>query len=44
MAVNMLRAETSRKASIRRKQKIAAMSSDYLDTVLAAGLQKLSEI
>ena len=37
MAVNMLRAETSRKASIRRKQKIAAMSSDYLDTVLAAG-------
>ncbi len=29
MGLNMLRAETSRKASIRRKQKIAGMSSEY---------------
>ena len=41
MALNMLRAETSRKASVRRKQKIAGMSSEYLETVLNAGLTKL---
>ncbi len=42
MALNMLRAETSRKASIKRKQKIAGMSSEYLETVLTAGIQKLT--
>lgn len=42
MALNMLRAETSRKASIRRKQKIAGMSSEHLEAVLAAGIQKLT--
>lgn len=42
MALNMLRAETSRKASIRRKQKIAGMSSEYLEAVLTAGIQKLT--
>lgn len=36
IAINMLRSETSRKASIRRKQKIAAMSSSYLEKVLLA--------
>ncbi len=44
MGLNMLRAETSRKASVRRKQKIAGMSSEYLETVLNAGLKKLGEI
>ena len=39
MGLNMLRAETSRKASVRRKQKIAGMSSEYLETVLNAGLK-----
>jgi len=42
MALNMLRAETTRKASIRRKQKIAGMSSEYLEAVLAADIQKLT--
>lgn len=42
MALNMLRAETSRKASIKRKQKIAGMSSEYLEVVLTAGIQKLT--
>lgn len=37
MGLNMLRAETSRKASIRRKQKIAGMSSEYLEKVLNGG-------
>lgn len=31
MALNMLKAETSRKASIKRKQKIAGMSNEYLE-------------
>ena len=39
----MLRAETSKKASIRRKQKIAAMSSAYLEKVLVAGFRAVSE-
>jgi hypothetical protein len=42
MALNMLKAETSRKASIRRKQKIAGMSSEYVDAVLTAGIQELT--
>ncbi|GAB3522646.1 ISAs1 family transposase [Photobacterium alginatilyticum] len=43
IAINMLRAETTRKASIRRKQKIAAMSSGYLDKVLLAGFKGMSK-
>jgi hypothetical protein len=38
----MLRAETTKKASIRRKQKIASMNTDYLDQVLAAGLRAMA--
>ncbi|HIF9084016.1 TPA: ISAs1 family transposase [Photobacterium damselae] len=41
MALNMLRAESSKKASIRRKQKIAAMSSSYLERVLLAGFNEV---
>jgi hypothetical protein len=37
----MLRAETSRKISLRRKQKMAGMNSDYLDKVLAVGFDVL---
>jgi hypothetical protein len=33
MALNMLRAEKGKTASIRRKQKIAAMNSDYLEHI-----------
>ncbi|WP_223917041.1 hypothetical protein, partial [Aeromonas caviae] len=36
MAQNMLRAETSRKASLRKKQQFAGMSSPYLEKVLDA--------
>ncbi|MFV8421677.1 ISAs1 family transposase [Vibrio parahaemolyticus] len=44
MALNMLRQEASKKASIRRKQNIAAMNTAYLEKVLAAGLtMKLDE-
>lgn len=38
MALNMLRQETTKKASIRRKQNIAAMNTTYLEKVIAAGL------
>ena len=44
MAQNMLRAETSRKASLRKKQQFAGMSSPYLEKVLDAGLAKLNQI
>ncbi len=44
MAQNMLRAETSRKASLRKKQQFAGMSSPYLEKVLDAGLAKLTSI
>lgn len=44
MALNMLRAETTRKASLRKKQQFAGMSSDYLEKVLTAGLSKLVQI
>lgn len=44
MAQNMLQAETSRKASLRKKQQFAGMSSSYLEKVLAAGLTKLASI
>lgn len=38
MALNMLRADKGKSASIRRKQKIVAMNSDYLEQVLLAGI------
>ena len=41
---NMLRAETSRKASLRKKQQFAGMSSPYLEKVLDAGLAELASI
>ncbi|WED79346.1 MULTISPECIES: ISAs1 family transposase [Aeromonas] len=44
MAQNMLRAETSRKASLRKKQQFAGMCSTYLEKVLDAGLAKLNQI
>lgn len=44
MALNMLRAETTRKVSLRKKQQFAGMSSDYLEKVLTAGLSKLVQI
>ena len=43
MALNMLRAEKGKTASIRRKQKIAAMNSDYLEQVIVAGITAASE-
>lgn len=43
MALNMLRAEKGKSASIRRKQKIAAMNSDYLEQVIVAGITAASE-
>ncbi|WP_311568474.1 ISAs1 family transposase [Photobacterium arenosum] len=43
MALNMLRLETSKKASIRRKQKIAAMNIAYLEQVILAGIQGLDK-
>lgn len=44
MALNMLRAETTRKASLRKKQQFSGMSSDYLEKVLTAGVSKLVQI
>jgi predicted transposase YbfD/YdcC len=44
LALNMLRAETTRKVSIPRKQKRAHGSTEYLEQVLTAGLGTLSEI
>jgi hypothetical protein len=43
IALNMLRAETTKMASIRRKQKIAAMNIDYLEKVFIAGCKAMSE-
>ncbi len=44
LALNMLRAETTRKVSIPRKQKRAHGSTEYLDQVLTAGLGEMSKI
>ncbi|OOF25991.1 ISAs1 family transposase [Salinivibrio sp. IB872] len=44
MALNMLRLETSKKASIRRKQKMASMNVAYLEQVILAGIKGLTEI
>ena len=38
IALNMLRAETTRNVSIKRKQKISAMNISYLEKVLIAGI------
>lgn len=43
MALNMLCAEGSKKASIRCKQKIAAMSSSYQEKVFLAGFNAVDE-
>jgi predicted transposase YbfD/YdcC len=43
MALNMLRAEKGKSASIRRKQKIASMNSDYLEQVILAGITAVGE-
>jgi hypothetical protein len=44
MALNMLRLESSKKASIRRKQKMASMNVFYLEQVILAGIKGLTEI
>ena len=44
IALNMLRAETTRKISIPRKQMRAHGSTDYQEQVLTAGLRALSDI
>lgn len=44
LALNMLRAETTKKASIRRKKKIASISSTYLEQVITAGLSSMSTV
>ncbi len=43
MALNMLRAEKGKSASIRRKQKIAAMNSDYLEQIILAGIKAVGK-
>jgi predicted transposase YbfD/YdcC len=43
MALNMLRAEKGKSASIRRKQKIVAMNSDYLEQVILAGINAMDK-
>lgn len=43
VALDMLRAETTKKASIRRKQKIAAMRSCHLDKVLLASFNGVNK-
>ncbi|AVQ88814.1 hypothetical protein C7R88_15885 (plasmid) [Plesiomonas shigelloides] len=39
MALNMLRAEEGKRASILRKQKISAMNSDYQEQEILAGIR-----
>ncbi|PHM64746.1 transposase [Xenorhabdus kozodoii] len=39
----MLRAETTKKASIRRKRRFASMDINYLDKVLVAGFKALGK-
>lgn len=43
MAINMLRLEDGKKASIKRKQKMPAMNTDYLETVLLAGINDMTK-
>ena len=44
LALNKLRAETTRKVSVLWKQKRAQVSTDYLKKMLAAGLVALKDI
>ncbi|PHM39560.1 ISAs1 family transposase [Xenorhabdus mauleonii] len=43
LSLNLLRAETTKKASIRRKRRIASMDIGYLDKVLASGFNVLGK-
>lgn len=43
MALNMLRLETSRKLSIRRKQKKASMNIAYMEQILLGGINELGK-
>ncbi|WP_422824135.1 transposase, partial [Xenorhabdus entomophaga] len=43
ISVNILRAEKTKKASIRRKQRFASMDINYLDKVLVAGFKALGK-
>lgn len=43
MALNMLRLETSKKANIRRKKKMAAMNSRYLEKVILDSINELAK-
>lgn len=43
LALNMLRAETTKKASIRRKQNIASMDVSYLEKVMEAGFKVMAK-
>uniref|UniRef100_UPI00345CBAC0 transposase n=1 Tax=uncultured Photobacterium sp. TaxID=173973 RepID=UPI00345CBAC0 len=43
IGLNMLRAEKTKKASVPRKQRFAAMETGYLDKVLLAGFKVLGK-
>lgn len=43
IAINMLRLEDSKQAGIKRKQKMAAMNTDYLETVILAGINGMAK-
>ncbi|MBD2798272.1 transposase [Xenorhabdus sp. 18] len=43
LSLNLLRAETTKKASIRRKRRMASMDIGYLDKVLTAGFNALGK-
>ncbi|MBI6549785.1 transposase [Xenorhabdus lircayensis] len=43
LSLNLLRAETTKKASIHRKRRIDSMDIDYLDKVLATGFNTLGK-
>ncbi|MFT4941179.1 MAG: putative transposase YbfD/YdcC [Paraglaciecola sp.] len=39
IGVNLIKVDTSRKASVRRKQRMAAMDTDYLEAIFLAGYE-----
>jgi predicted transposase YbfD/YdcC len=39
IGVNLIKVDTSRKASVRRKQRMAAMDTDYLEAIFLAGCE-----
>ena len=41
IGVNMIKVDTSRKASVRRKQRMAAMDTDYLEAIFLAGCNSI---